>query len=226
MRVWFLLDWMIYLCRFYHSFNLVVAQRRPYSLVTFPVPKMLKIGSYLRNLTEYVPIGMVTTFFYEADRESWHLLGSKLSYPQFLLMVNYGKWICTWEWEIRAGRLNFHVVTRSLQLNEWKHLKFMIFDAPKYPGKFTDRLRYLEKTIRRSPNVQLADQTECRSRSHLLEVMEGLFLIYLFMTHPITDTIANGGEGLIIRKPDSSYVVGRSPFSQKVKVMVFMLLGY
>lgn len=64
----------------------------------------------------------------------------------------------------------------------------------------------------------IAPVAVCKSRDHLLEMLEGNFP-YKFSAK-FQDTLAAGGEGLVIRKPGSLYEVGRSNNLLKVKVQL------
>jgi DNA ligase 1 len=87
----------------------------------------------------------------------------------------------------------------------WKTLSFVIFDAPALAYGFEDRLRHLEDHFgaKARPNAAVLEHRVCAGRHDLdaeLRRIEGL-----------------GGEGLMLRKPGSRYVVGRSETLLKVK---------
>jgi DNA ligase-1 len=65
-------------------------------------------------------------------------------------------------------------------------------------------MQFLERTLpRKSQFVKQVVQERCRGEAHLLAERERV--------------VSLGGEGLMLRKPDSEYEVGRSPTLLKVK---------
>ena len=87
----------------------------------------------------------------------------------------------------------------------WKQIKFMVFDGPLIKGTFAERLEVLKKEIDRAKSVNcvMVKQTVCKNREHLLTLM---------------DEICGGkGEGVMIKDPASSYEKRRSWNLLKVK---------
>ncbi len=87
----------------------------------------------------------------------------------------------------------------------WKNVKFMIFDAPQISGIFEKRLAYAKNWFEQNPNpyAEVLDQIVCENEAHLLSVL--------------AENKIAGGEGLMLRKPQSAYQVGRSYDLLKVK---------
>ena len=82
----------------------------------------------------------------------------------------------------------------------------MVFDAPGLKGKdFTERLNYLEKIIgeSKSPYIKLHKHVICDSPEQLM--------------HATDKVIAEGGEGMMLRDPQSQYERKRSYALLKVK---------
>ena len=98
------------------------------------------------------------------------------------------------------------IVKRQDENDEWKTLKYMIFDAPSLKSvPFNDRLQKLEivLTASKNPYLELLDHRLCTSREELVEEMDR--------------TTAAGAEGVMLRHPDSLYEPKRSKQLLKVK---------
>src|SRR4051812_39204164 len=88
---------------------------------------------------------------------------------------------------------------------DWRQMRFVVFDVPAHGGEFEARLRFLNDLLSRN-RPQFASalaQQQCRDVDHLLAEMQH-----------ITEV---GGEGLMLRQPGSKYVTGRSSTLLKVK---------
>jgi len=97
------------------------------------------------------------------------------------------------------------VVKRQDKSDDWKAIKFVVFDAPSVDEPFEKRVEFVEQTLsRHRPTYAAAHGHElCRDLDHLrrqLAMIEAL-----------------GGEGLMLRQPRSKYVAGRSATLLKVK---------
>lgn len=113
--------------------------------------------------------------------------------------------------ELWLGRGRFDEtssIARSGIDKGWNRLSFMVFDIPEQrAGEFEQRQSILQELVRRTPlrSVQIVPQTLCRNIDYFHRAMD--------------ITIANGGEGLMLRKPNSLYVGKRSGTLLKVKRM-------
>lgn len=110
--------------------------------------------------------------------------------------------------ELWLGRGKFEettsVVLASKPDERWKEVRFMIFDAPHAKGTFEERMKFLSATIPGTARfVKVASQERCKSVEHLIAERDRI--------------VSLGGEGLMLRKPDSAYEAGRSPTLLKVK---------
>ena len=86
----------------------------------------------------------------------------------------------------------------------WKKVRFMVFDAPQAKGTFEERLRFLQATLPAGNQfVKPVPQVRCKGTAHLLAERDRIVQL--------------GGEGLMLRKPESAYEAGRSPTLLKVK---------
>lgn len=88
---------------------------------------------------------------------------------------------------------------------EWRQLRFVVFDVPAHGGEFEARLRFLNDLLKRTqPQFAAAlAQQLVRDVDHLAAELSRIE--------------AAGGEGLMLRQPGSKYVAGRSPTLLKVK---------
>jgi DNA ligase-1 len=112
--------------------------------------------------------------------------------------------------ELWIGRRSFADLSRIVldQVPDevgWKRVRYMIFDAPQAGGGFEDRLDFARQWFDRHPNayVTIAAHERCKDAEHVQQ--------------KLTAIEAQGGEGLILRRPQSPYTVGRSRDILKVK---------
>lgn len=111
--------------------------------------------------------------------------------------------------ELWGGRKRFQrtvsVVRRQDASSDWKEISYLVFDAPSLDAPFESRLKSISELLA-APGLAYARTHEhalCRGLEHLkaeLARVESL-----------------GGEGLMLRKPGSRYVAGRSSTLLKVK---------
>ncbi|WP_439632008.1 DNA ligase [Gemmata sp.] len=89
--------------------------------------------------------------------------------------------------------------------DRWKGLKYLVFDAPDATGPFEDRLKFLQDGVGKWKNgyTTLHDHAACTGLDHLLAELDRV--------------VALGGEGLMLRKPESEYERTRSATLLKVK---------
>jgi DNA ligase-1 len=111
--------------------------------------------------------------------------------------------------ELFAGRGRFqHAVSVARRMDKgdgWRSLAFVIFDAPALSHGFEDRIKHLEDHFgaRPWPQAKVLEHRVCTGHEDLtteLRRVEDL-----------------GGEGLMLRRPGSRYVAGRSDTLLKVK---------
>jgi DNA ligase-1 len=111
--------------------------------------------------------------------------------------------------ELWGGRKLFQrtvgIVKRQDQSPLWRELHYVVFDAPAHPGLFEERMAHCESLVGGAghPHARVHAQSRCEGIDHLrqeLARVEGL-----------------GGEGLMARRPQSRYEVGRSNTLLKIK---------
>ena len=88
---------------------------------------------------------------------------------------------------------------------EWKKIQYVIFDTPQVAEGFEKRLAVAKNWFKHHPNphVEITQQEICRNQDHLKRKLK--------------EIQSKGGEGLILRKPGSPYITGRSYDLLKVK---------
>ena len=88
--------------------------------------------------------------------------------------------------------------------DRWKGVRFMVFDAPQAKGTFEERMQFLRVTLPEANRfVRVVAQQRCQGAAQLLAERDRIVRL--------------GGEGLMLRQPESAYEPGRSPTLLKVK---------
>ena len=111
--------------------------------------------------------------------------------------------------ELYVGRQQFErtmsIIRRHDGGEQWKDVRYLVFDAPKAEGVFTERLKFLEEWFDKAnpPHALVHPHEVCRGVDHLREELDRV--------------VGLGGEGLMLRKPDSLYEGCRSSTLLKVK---------
>ncbi len=111
--------------------------------------------------------------------------------------------------ELWMGRKMFQkavsIVRRMDKSDQWKEIKFLVFDAPKLGEVFEARIAFIRQFLdeRQTKYAEPHVHTRCESTDHLKEELARVESL--------------GGEGLMLRKPGSKYEVGRSHTLLKVK---------
>ena len=86
----------------------------------------------------------------------------------------------------------------------WKRVRFMVFDAPQAKGTFEQRVQFLQTTLpKENQFAKPVIQYLCKGTAHLIAERDRV--------------VGLGGEGLMLRKPESEYETRRSPTLLKVK---------
>jgi DNA ligase-1 len=113
----------------------------------------------------------------------------------------------TLDGELWVGRKRFQrtisIVRRQDRSDDWREVRFVVFDAPDHRGTFEERVSYLRATLVGLERVELLAQERLEDLAHL--------------RRELARVEALGGEGLMLREPGSRYAVGRSSTLLKVK---------
>ena len=91
--------------------------------------------------------------------------------------------------------------------DEWKDVKFMIFDVPNAKGNLNQRLQILKDFLQQNPNkfIKIIEQKPVVSRTNLDAFLD--------------EITKRGGEGVVVRDPLTPYIHGRSDKILKYKKM-------
>ncbi|WP_245756478.1 DNA ligase [Amphritea atlantica] len=94
----------------------------------------------------------------------------------------------------------------ALWSQQWRQVKYMLFDLPQSPGTFSDRLIQLRSIVNDIDRdwIQLIDQRRLASDTELMAFLE--------------QVVASGGEGLMLHHEDAIYKQGRSSNLLKLKL--------
>src|SRR3984957_16743962 len=111
---------------------------------------------------------------------------------------------------------NFELVTTILNSNEndgisWKNIYYMVFDSPNSNQPYESRMCKISNLkFYNNNNIHVVNIERCRGNDHLQEYL--------------TNILSNGGEGLMVNKPNSLYVAMRTDSILKVKVIISDLI--
>ncbi len=109
------------------------------------------------------------------------------------------------------------IVSRNQPHEGWRELSYNIFEVPHAEGGLLARLDKLQTFLRAHPlaHVRVIEQIPCRGAEHLQARLQAVE--------------AMGGEGLVVRHPDTPYTTGHSDQSLKVvsfETMEGEVVGY
>jgi DNA ligase-1 len=143
---------------------------------------------------------------YWDGRKLWSRKGNAIQAPDYFL-AELPKDIAL-DGELWIGRGQFEetisTVLSQTPDERWKKVHFMVFDAPQAKGTFEQRMEFLRATIpKENQFIKMVAQERCQGTKQLLAERDRI--------------VALGGEGLMLRKPESEYEPGRSPTLLKVK---------
>jgi DNA ligase-1 len=113
-------------------------------------------------------------------------------------------------WMGRGKLENTMATLNSSDINEssWKDMKYMIFDLVGCKKPIEDRMKEMEEMKSKLPShIEVLKRIECTGNDELIELLK--------------EIIENGGEGLMVNKPQSIYIGERTRTILKVKVNIF-----
>jgi DNA ligase 1 len=90
---------------------------------------------------------------------------------------------------------------------EWQKIKFMVFELPKAPGTFTQRIWQMQAIVKTAdwPQLQAVEQTEVANHAALQARLKAV--------------MAAGGEGLMLHRASAPVTAGRSDVLLKLKAV-------
>ncbi len=154
------------------------------------------------------PKGWLVSEKYDGVRAIWDGAklysreGNEFFAPEFFLRsLPYGQALDGELWMGRGTYLKMLSVAMS-KAGDWRDVRFMAFDLPLENVPSNLRIELLSGAV---PNefFKIAPHWTCDGCEHL----EGIF----------REIKENGGEGAMLRRPDSKYIFGRSTNLQKLK---------
>ena len=97
---------------------------------------------------------------------------------------------------------------QNVKSNQWVDARYVIFDLPEVQRPFRERVKQLKKSSPKitSKFVSVTEHVSCRGKQHLEEFSEKI--------------LDRGGEGVMLREPNSYYVHRRSNCLKKFKVRI------
>jgi len=111
--------------------------------------------------------------------------------------------------ELFCGRGQFQktvsIVRRQDRSDDWKQVRFLVFDAPEHHAVFEERVKTVSEVLEAcaSPYIEACEHRPCSNVEHLEQELQRVE--------------QQGAEGLMLRQPGSPYQVGRSWTLLKVK---------
>ena len=94
------------------------------------------------------------------------------------------------------------LLCKSSEHENWKNAVFWVFDTIRNEG-YQDRVHFLQQ--QQFPSfIKLVNYVHCKGKEHLKEFFNSI--------------VAKGGEGVVLREPNSLYKGGRSSSLKKYKV--------
>ena len=143
---------------------------------------------------------------YWDGRKLWSRNGNLIHAPDYFLAELPRNIALDGELWIGYGKFEETVsIVRSEKPDDrWKRVHFMVFDAPQAKGTFEQRMQFLRATLPEGNQfVRVVAQERCNGVTQLLAERDRVVRL--------------GGEGLMLRQPESIYEAGRSATLLKVK---------
>lgn len=112
--------------------------------------------------------------------------------------------------ELWLGRGRFEalsaIVRKEVPLDdEWRQLRYMVFELPGAPGSFEQRAARIRQVVAEAGWLQLVAVEQFRVNSRAA------------LQHKLTEVVRAGGEGLMLHLADAPYETGRSDTLLKLK---------
>jgi DNA ligase 1 len=97
------------------------------------------------------------------------------------------------------------ITSRKTPNDGWKRITYNIFEVPNQKGGLLQRIAVLQKYLKNHPTItiQVIKQIKCKSKKHLKEFLE--------------EVEGKGGEGIVLRDPNTPYIAKRTSKALKVK---------
>lgn len=114
-------------------------------------------------------------------------------------------WLDRGQFQPLLSCVSKRIAVESKTTSCWRKVRFMMFDLPKHPGDFNDRVNRMQALLVKVPSVYLAmiDQVKLKELSDL--------------DHKLDEVITAHGEGLMLHLANAHYQKGRNPALMKLK---------
>ena len=112
--------------------------------------------------------------------------------------------------ELWMGRGQFEKLSGAVrkttpQEDEWRQIKYMIFELPEAPGTFAERYEQIKRIVAQAnfPQLDVVEQFRLPDNAAL--------------KRKLAEIVGAGGEGLMLHRADAPYVTGRNDALLKLK---------
>lgn len=102
-------------------------------------------------------------------------------------------------------RLSGAVRKTSPQDDEWRQIKYMVFELPDAPGTFAERYEQLKRIVAQTNFAQLIAVEQFRLADNAA------------LKRKLDEIVQAGGEGLMLHRADALYITGRNDALLKLK---------
>ena len=160
------------------------------------------------------PTGMLASEKYDGVRAIWdgknlRSRNDKIFYaPQWFLDVLPKNYPLDGELFLKRGSFEatFSIVSKKVPIDEeWKRIKYVVFDLPNSDQIFVNRLVELQNIVCQIPKcpIEFAEHFVIQSKNHMKQMFQNI--------------VSQGGEGIMLRDPKSLYQQKRTKNLLKLK---------
>lgn len=173
-------------------------------------PPLLLAGLYADRID---PALCLVSEKYDGVRAFWdgrrlrHRSGRAVAAPAWFIERLPGEAL---DGELWFGRGRFDALSAAVRTAPpdqaaWGRVQYLVFELPGAPGTFRERVRRIERIVdeRRWPQLKAVAQFAVADRAALRRRLD--------------ETVALGGEGLMLHRADAPYAAGRSDVLTKLK---------
>lgn len=143
---------------------------------------------------------------YWDGQKLWSRYGNLIHAPDYFLAELPRDIVLDGELWIGHGKFEetMSIVRSERPDDRWNRVRYMVFDAPQAKGTFEQRMQFLRENVSEGNRfVRVVAQERCQGVTQLLAERDRV--------------VRQGGEGVMLRQPESAYEAGRSPTLLKVK---------
>ncbi len=110
-------------------------------------------------------------------------------------------WLARGQFEKLSG-----IVRKTTPLDdEWRQIKYLVFELPHAPGTFAERYEQIKRITAEANFAQLAAVEQFRLKDNAA------------LKRKLADIVRAGGEGLMLHRADALYITGRNDALLKLK---------